>query len=176
MGKRKGGRKEKSPRVGDRPWRQVGLRAFVHATEDPQKVRSALAFAAGFDLEDEEEAKRFDEQVEAVSAEGHFRNPIEILEVNLKRAAQVRRFWGRMLDDPAIRQGLMQEVEQRLDDELILWFRLDKQSAVSGRLRLTDAQDVVLVRSKLATYPKDRETGLRFLHELLRAQEPQRLL
>lgn len=175
MGKRKG-HKDKKPRVGDRPWRQVGLRAFVHATEDPQKVRAALAFVAGFDLEDEEEAKRFDEQLEAVSAEGHFRNPIEILELTLKRAAQVRGFWRRMLDDPAIRQGLMQQVDDRLDEELIFWFRLDKQAAASGRLRLAEAQDVVLVRAKLATYPKDRETGLRFLQDLLRDEEPMRLL
>ncbi len=175
MGK-SGKKKSTAPRVGDRPFTQVELRAFVHATEDLEKVREALAFAAGFDLDEQKDSDQFLKQLTESSSEGHFRNPITILELPLKRAAQVRRFWDRLLADGAIRTDLAHEAPRRLDEELAFWFRLDKQEAVSGRLRLAPGEDVVRVRAKLATFPKDRQTGLAFLRRLFEAPEPKKLL
>ncbi len=175
MGK-SGKKKSTAPRVGDRPFTQVELRAFVHATEDPDKVREALAFAAGFDLQEKRDADQFSKQLSESTSQGHFRNPISILELPLKRAAQVRRFWDRLLADAAIRDELAGQAHKRLDDELAFWFRLDKQEAASGRLHLAPGEDVVRVRAKLATFPKDRETGLGFLRELFQAPEPRKLL
>jgi RNA-binding protein len=177
MGKRRAKQqKDQSPRVGDRPFRQVGLRAFVHATEDAQRVRDALAFTAGFDPDDEAQAKQFEALLEEGVSQGHFRNPIGILELTLKRAALVRRFWDQALGEPEVRGPLAAEVDQRLDDELVFWFRLDKQAAAQGRLRVADGEDVVLVRAKLATYPKDHGTGLRFLRGFFSQEQTKRLL
>ncbi len=169
-------KKSTTPRVGDRPFRQVELRAFAHATEDPQKVEDALAFAAGFDPDDEKDAKGLEAALTKTPSQGHFRNPIVIMTLLLGRAAQVRRFWARVLAVPEIHGALARQAHDRLDDELVFWFRLDKQAAARGVLRLAEGEDVLLVRAKLATYPKDRETGLSFLDRFFEAEQPRKLL
>lgn len=174
MGKRRS--KEKGPRVGDRPFIQVELRAFAHATEDLRRVEDALAFAAGFDRVDETDAKGFASALTKMPSQGHFRNPIMIMNLLLGRAALVRRFWDRLLAQPAVRRSLASQAADRLDDDLVFWFRLDKQAAARGALRLAEGEDVLLVRAKLATYPKDRETGLAFLDRFFGAEEPRKLL
>lgn len=174
--KGKGEGKAKGPRVGDRPLRQVSLRAFVHATEDPQRVREALAFVAGYDLGESKQAQVFEKELEESTSQGHFRNPISILELPLRRSAQVRAFWRRVLETPEVRGRLASDVERRLDEELSFWFRLDKQEAARGRLSVADGQDVVLVRTKVATYPKDRDAALGFLQRLFGEPDPKGLL
>lgn len=169
-------KKSTTPRVGDRPFLQVELRAFAHATEDPRKVEDALAFAAGFDRDNEKDAKGFDAALTTMPSQGHFRNPIVIMTLLLGRAAQVRRFWDRLLAEPAVQRLLAAQAHSRLDDELVFWFRLDKQAAAKGALRLAEGEDVLLVRAKLATYPKDRETGLSFLDRFFAAERPRKML
>jgi RNA-binding protein len=153
--------------VGEKPFLHIQLRAFAHGTEDPEKVRRAVAFAAGFDIDDPEGAKRFDKTTRSSRSEGHYRNPILILETELTRTGDVRRFWERLLRADDVRARLRREVEDRLDDDLVLWLRLDKQVAFEGGHRLTQGEDVIQVRAKLATYPKDRAVGLRFLASFL---------
>ena len=165
MGKKK--QSGRAPVVGDKPFLHIQLRAFAHATEDPDKVRQGLAHAAGFSLDVEADAKRFEKQTRTVQSEGYFHNPIQIVETEITRSAEVRRFWNALLAVPGMRERLHREVEERLDDDLVFWLRLDKQAAHGRTLRLTQGEDVIQVRAKLATYPKDRAVGLSFLTAFL---------
>ena len=158
--------------IQGKPFLHVTLRAFAHATEDPRKVRAALAFAAGFDPDaSADDAARFDEGTTATKSEGHFRNPITIYETELKRTADVRRFWQHLLGEPSIRDRLRAEVDERLDDDLVFWLRLDKQLAAEKRLRLVAGEDVIVARAKLGTFPRDRDVGMRFLADFLGADD-----
>jgi RNA-binding protein len=167
MGKKRA--KAKTPVVGEKPFLHVQVRAFAHATEDTRKVQSALAQVAGFDLAKDEDTKRFEKGLSVMRSQGHFNNPITIFEVEIARAGEVRRFWDRLFASPGARERLAREVDERLDDDLVFWLRLDKQAAFVGETRLTKGEDVIQVRAKLATYPKDREVGLRFLQGFLGA-------
>lgn len=165
MAKKKG--QTKTPVVGEKPFLHIQLRVFAHATEDPDKVRTALANVAGYDLEDEKDLKRFEKATTTLRSQGHFNNPIIIYETEIQRAAEVRRFWARLFDQDGAKERLAEEVDERLDDDLVFWVRLDKQAAFGGTPRLTKGEDVVQVRAKLATYPKDRDVGLAFLKDFL---------
>lgn len=161
MGKKK--RSGRAPTVGDKPFLHVQLRVFAHATEDLETVRHALARAAGLDLEDEDDQKRFDKATTDTQTEGYYHNPIHILECELTRNADVKRFWATLFAENGLAKRLAREVDQRLDDDLVFWMRLDKQAAARDRLRLTTRDDAIQVRAKLATYPKDRGVGMGFL-------------
>lgn len=166
MGKR-AKKKEGGAAVGDKPFVYVQLRTFCHATEDLTMVETALANAAGFDLDDEEEQKRFRQTLTTTRSSGHFNNPIEILEVEMRRSREMRRFWDRLFAEGTVARRLLREADERLDDDLVFWFRIDKQEAAMGDVALSRGEDVVHVRAKVATYPKDREVALRFLEGFL---------
>lgn len=162
----------KAPAVGEKPFLHINLRAFSHATEDKNRVARALALAAGFNPDDEKDAERFEKVTDETSSEGYFHNPIFILETEISRSAEVKRFWRQTLAVDALRERLVREVDQRLDDDLVFWMRLDKQGAAEGKLRLGFGEDVIQVRAKLATYPRDRGVGLGFLTTFLENERP----
>lgn len=159
------------PAVGDKPFRYVHLRVFAHATEDVDKVESALARAAGYDPDDPADVETFRKAVKRWPSQGHFNNPITILEAELGRKRDIRAFWDNLFGQNGMRDRLAREAPDRLDDELTLWVRLDKQAAYAGTLRLSRGEDVVLARAKVATYPKDRGTALRFLKDFFQSDE-----
>ncbi len=152
--------------IGERPFHHIQARAFCHATEEPRQVQAALARVVGVSLEGED-AKRFQKGLQDTPTEGHYHNPIHIYEYEVTRGGDVRRFWQAALGDANVRERLEREIEQRLDDDLVFWIRFDKQAAARGELRLSDGQDIIQVRAKLATYPKDRDVGLAFLRDFL---------
>ena len=166
MGKR-AKKKDHVPAVGDKPFLYVQLRTFAHATEDQAKVEAALACAAGHDLEDAAGEKRFRTLLKDTSAAGHFNNPIHILEVELTRNRDVRAFWEAIFESDGIAPRLLREADRRLDDDLVFWFRIDKQKAAQGAVHLSRGEDVIHVRAKLATYPKDRTVALAWLEAFL---------
>lgn len=135
------------------------LRVHCHATEDEDKVRQALALLAG-----EARPKR-------MGAEGHFKNPIVVLEVDLKRAG-AEGFWERVraARDAALQLGA--EAERRVDDRGTLFARFDKQGAFQGEVALTQGDDAIHVRSKLAVFPPDRDKAVAMLRAFLAAQPP----
>ena len=121
------------------------LRAFVHETEDEEKVKQALRnVAQGASFE-----------VEATRVEGSHGNRILILEAQVKSGQTERKVFGALArDDPGSVERLRQEAGRRLDDHLNFYVRFDKQEAYAGRLRLTTSDDAVIVRAKVRSFPK----------------------
>lgn len=153
-----------------RAFQHVSCRVFSHATEDPAKVVEALARVEGVDLDDEAAEARFAEDLHEMRSVGHFNNAILILTHELRRNRDVRAFWDHVLADDAVRTRIANETDDRLDEDNTLWLRFDKQAAYQGRLRLTHGEDVIQVRAKVATFPKDRATALAFLGRFLSAE------
>lgn len=126
---------------------RVEFRTFVHATEDEAKVRAALDFTTG------------GTRAVTATAEGYHGNPIVILQTELSRDEEIGRFWQRLTVEGQLGQVLGQ-LDQRLDDDLVLHLRLDKQEAFRERLRIVDHDDVITVRAKVEAYPAKREKAL----------------
>lgn len=135
------------------------LRVHCHATEDEERVRRALATFAG-----EARPKR-------MSAEGHFKNPIVVLEVDLKKAG-AEEMWGRIRGADAVARQLAMEADKRLDDRGTFFARFDKQRAFEGEVALTAGDDAIHLRSKLAVFPPDKSAAAAMLRQYLAGAPP----
>lgn len=126
------------------------------ATEDEQRVREALSIFVPLD------------SISATSVNGHFGNDIKILEATLKKR-DARSFF-QILREQLPREDLnrlRREVQERLDEQNHFHFRLDKQTAYRGLVRLTDSSDAIAVSAMIETYPARREEAMKILGELL---------
>lgn len=152
-----------APGVADAPLRYhwLRMRATVHPTEDPAKVRRALRTCSGL------EPETFDDRVEETALEAFHGGETRLLEVGLQRAGEIRGVLHAVLDEEAARQRLLSEADRRLDDDCVFYFRLDKQAAYAGDLQLADGDDAVQARLRLEVHPVRRENALAELQRLL---------
>lgn len=130
----------------------VHLRAFAHETEDPARVLTALRQAA------QDETARFEE----TRADGTYGNRIGILDGELKSAPAHKRLFAALArDDPEGFAHIAATLRDRIDENLNLHLRLDKQEAYLGRVALARDDDAITVRAKIRAFGADRsETGL----------------
>ncbi|MDI6888352.1 MAG: RNA-binding domain-containing protein [Methanocellales archaeon] len=134
----------------------ITLRAFVHATENPSKVETALRLFIPEDCE-----------INTSKTEGHFGNPITVFTAKLEKRA-CKPFMEILKCLPAAELSkLRREVEQRVDDDCNFHIRLDKQSACNGTVRLTRTEDAIDIKMKVKTYPSKRDSAIKIMEGLL---------
>ncbi|MDD1769450.1 MAG: hypothetical protein LUO79_00010 [Methanomassiliicoccales archaeon] len=124
----------------------LAFRTFCQATEDEEKVTLALRYASGA------------EGVERSASEGYHGNKIVVLENAIRSKKKTDAFFDRLSDSDVAQ--ILETLEQRVNEECALFFRLDKQEAYLGRLVVTKGDDVISVRAKIECYPKRRENAL----------------
>ena len=129
------------------------FRTFVHETEDEQKVIDAMKFATGL------------EEFERDESEGHHGNRIVILEGHMKDKKAVKQWFKRMPQDDI--GTMLATLEQRVDEDCFIFFRLDKQKAFLGELAMTTGDDAIAVRGKVQSYPRKLEVALTGAREFL---------
>ena len=127
------------------PFHYVDLRAFCYATEDERRVAAALRtfLPEDADLEREE-------------TEGHNGDRILVLSVRLERADEVRHVLSRLAEMDDL-DGLLDELDERIDDNCAFFLGLDKQAAYGGDVRLGDG---LMLRGKVEAYPAERERAI----------------
>jgi RNA binding exosome subunit len=130
------------------------LRTHCHATEEEHRVAQALALLAG------------EATPQRASAEGHHGNPIVVLEVSLAKS-KADAVWSRIRAAPAIAAQLAAEAERRTDDACVFYARFDKQRAYQGELALTQGDDAIHLRSKLAAFPAKKEPAVALVRAFL---------
>ncbi len=139
--------------------RSLSLEAFVHATEDPRKVKKAVLNLIPPELRDSVNL------LEA-SVRGHYRNPIRILKLEVSDPSKAQRVITYIAEGlrGADKRYIQSTLSLRVDETRTLYLRFNKQEAYLGRLRLDDSNDVIRLRVKLASSKgiKDicRELGL----------------
>ncbi|HEV8595029.1 MAG TPA: RNA-binding domain-containing protein, partial [Thermoplasmata archaeon] len=99
----------------------VELRAFVHATEDEEKVVAAMRTVMA------------DGDLRRDVLEGHFRNPLVALTVRTEKAAEVREF-GRRLLAAMGKEQVLDDLAARIDEDSVYHLRVDKQRAYLGKI------------------------------------------
>jgi len=133
----------------------IKVSAVVHSTESREKVSQAIANLFPFDFE-----------IQVSEAKGHFGNPIEYLEVELKKSSEIKTFWEnllRLLGDEI--KNLLETLEERIDAQNVLHIRIDKQKAFLGDFKLSNV-DPIAIKVKLVVYPARKEKALEFAKEL----------
>ncbi|MFC7142623.1 RNA-binding protein [Halosimplex aquaticum] len=136
------------------PLHYVDLRAFCYATEDEERVERALRTYLPEDFETER----------AVS-EGHHGDRIVVLSARVERADEIRHVLDRLgeLDDL---DAVVEELDERVDDNCAFYLTLDKQAAFSGAVRRGDG---ITFRSKVEAYPAKKHKAVENAREVFEA-------
>ena len=133
----------------------VELRAYCHATEEEARVEKALRTLTPGG------------EIETNKAEGHHGNPILLMTCRLRQAGEIAGFWRRVKEAGAL-PHVLEDLDQRIDEEAVLHLRFDKQRAFEGAIELARHDDVVVVRAKVAAQPAKRATAVKAAREYLK--------
>ena len=143
----------------------ITLRATAHATEEESRVKKSLDL---FLLNSVSSNTNTDEFVEEMDVEGHYGNPITIYNAKLSRKSECNKlveFVKKNLSSSE-RATLCKEIPDRLDEEQIFHLRFNKQEAFLDRVVLSTSSDAIIVKMKVATYPKNWEQARKNLEDL----------
>lgn len=141
-------------------FRGLHARAFVHATEDLDKVKMAMANVVG------------PQELTTLVTEGVHGNPLTILEANVSDPADVPRFFSKL--DREDLQTILRTLDKRVDEGCNLFVKIDKQSAFLGQVRLDRGDDVISMRIRVAAFPASREVAERVVSEAVEHELAQR--
>lgn len=133
----------------------IKVSAVVHSTESREKVSQAIANLFPFDFE-----------IQVTLAKGHFGNPIEYLEVEIRKSSEINAFWKNLLH--LLRdelETLLSTLEERIDAQNVLHIRIDKQKAFLGNFHLSNV-DPIAIKAKLVVYPARKEKAVEFAREI----------
>ncbi len=133
----------------------ISLRAIAQATESEERVKQALSLFL------------FDGEIESTKTEGHYGNPIIILEAQLK-GRDCKRFVELLksrLPEFDLKR-LKCELCERIDERCCLHIRFDKQAAYLGKVQLATTSDAIAIEIKVKAYPAKREKAIAVAEEL----------
>jgi hypothetical protein len=134
------------------PFHYIDLRAFCYATEDDKRVEQALRTY----LPDEFEIQR-------AQSEGHHGDRILVLSARVENADEMRRVLSKVAELPDV-DDLLDELDERVDDNCSLFLRLDKQAAYRGEAALGEG---ITFRAKVEAYPAKKEAAVENAREAL---------
>ncbi|QKG91421.1 RNA-binding protein [Halorubrum salinarum] len=134
------------------PFHYVDLRAFSYATEDVKRVEQALRSLLPEDVE-----------LDRVENVGHHGDRIVVLSARVERADEMRHVLDRLSELEDL-DRVLDELDERVDDNCALFLRLDKQAAFRGDVRLGPG---VTVRTKVEAYPAKKEKAVANARETL---------
>jgi len=136
------------------PLHYVDLRTFSYATEDEDRVESALRTFLPADVE-----------IDRAETEGHYGDPIVVLSARVERADEVRAVLDAVerLSDAELEE-LVGQLDERVDENTSLYVTFDKQAAYAGEVRLGDG---ITLRSKIEAYPAKKESAVENVRDVL---------
>ena len=134
------------------PLHYVDLRAFCYATEDEERVERALMTYLPEDIE-----------LDRAVSEGHHGDRIVVLSARVERADEIRHVLDKLgeLDDV---DTVIEELEDRVDENCAFYLTLDKQAALEGRTALGEG---ITLRAKVEAYPAEKERAVENAREAL---------
>ena len=144
------------------------LRVNAHSTEDKSRVRNALDFFLLNSVSKSIKNGNTDDIVEITNVDGYYNNPISTLSANITRKQDCLAFARFVRENmhPGDVELLRSEMPDRLDDDQLFHFRLDKQAAYLNEVKLTSSSDAITVKVKIATFPKNWEQAGKIVEEL----------
>jgi RNA binding exosome subunit len=139
--------------AGAVPFHYVDLRAFCYATEDEKRVADALRTLFP---DDELELDR-------TETEGFHGDRILVLSVRLDRADEMRYVLSKLTDLDDV-EAVIDELDDRVDDDCTFFLTLDKQAAFRGELARGDG---ITMRAKVEAYPAEKDSAVENVRETL---------
>ena len=131
----------------------IRVQTFCYATERKELLEEVMEELLG-DAEYSEEP-----------TESEHGNTMTILEARLTKQRQYRELFERL--GPDIRSWILEDMDNRVDDDCMFYIRLDKQKAVLGTYEVAHHGDVIAVTGKIQSHPARKEVAARTLSEFL---------
>lgn len=124
----------------------IRVRVMCNATEDEDLIAELM------------ESLVDPERIEVSDGEGHHGNRLLMFEAELKSNKDHRRLFEAL--GPGAVGSILDELDERMDEENSFYLRFDKQKAVGGVWELARHGDVFMVSGKVETHPVDRNQAL----------------
>lgn len=128
------------------------FRAYCHATENEKGVEDAVRFVSGTD------------KIEKRTAEGYHGNPIIVMGATLKKSSDIRAFFSRLKQQRLV-EKILDELEDRIDEDCGFHLRFDKQKAFDKKYELVKHDDIILVKGKIKCFPPDKGSAVKSMKE-----------
>jgi len=133
----------------------VKVRLFCYATEDEERLHELLVNISGMPEPDAE------------ISDGHHGNQMIIFSAELKNDKECAELFKRLGND--IITGILDVLDERIDDDCTFYLRLDKQAAVLGKYETANHGDVVSVTCKIVSHPAKKEVAMNNMATFLRS-------
>lgn len=134
------------------PFHYVDLRAFSYATEDEKRVETALRALVPEDA-----------AIDRTETVGHHGDRIVVRSARIEVADGMRHVLDRFATLPDL-DRVLEELDERVDDNCALFVRLDKQAAFRGDVRLGHG---ITLRAKVEAYPAKHDAAVENARETL---------
>ena len=133
----------------------ITIRAIAQATESEDRVKTALSFFLP------------DNEIEIIKSEGHFGNPITIIQSSIKgrKCHGFIDFLKTSVPEKDM-ELLKTQMTERVDEQCALNIRFDKQAAYEEEVKLATTNDTIAIRIKLKAYPARREIAIKVAETL----------
>lgn len=131
----------------------VRVQTFCYATEKRELLEETMTELLGTD--------EFEEEI----SEGEHGNVMTILESRLTKQREFNVLFRKL--GPEICGWIVEDIDNRIDDDCVFYIRLDKQKAVQGIYEVAHHGDVIAITGKVQAHPAKKEVAVRTLGEFL---------
>jgi RNA binding exosome subunit len=132
------------------------VQVFCYATEKDESIRNAITELVG------------DEFVEDVVESEHGNRLVVFGKEMTKQKEFIplfQKLGKRIADD------ILDGIENRVDDDCVLYIRLDKQRIIDGEYAIVHHGDVLSITGKVTAHPAKKEVAVKNLKEFLSSLE-----
>ena len=131
----------------------VRVQTFCYATEKRELLEETMTELLGTD--------EFQEEI----SEGEHSNIMTILETRLTKQREFNSLFKKL--GPEICQWILDDIDNRIDEDCVFYMRLDKQKAVQGIYEVAHHGDVVAITGKVQSHPARKDVAVRVMSDFL---------
>ena len=132
-------------------WLRINI--FCYATENEALIHEKMVELLGTD------------EFECDIADSEHGNRIVILSTEISKQREIVPLFTRLGRD--ITDELKEHLDERIDDDCVMYIRLDKQEFVQGRYTIAHHGDVLSITGKVVSHPAKKEIAKGKMAEFL---------
>ena len=130
------------------------IETFCYATEKEDLVSETFRQIAGTD------------EFQMDISESEHGNQMLIMQHMVTKQKEMDEIFARL--GKGLLQDLMDDLENRIDEDCVFYTRLDKQKAVCGEYRVAHHGDVISITGKVASNPARKEVAMENMSQFLK--------
>ena len=123
------------------------VQTFCYATERKELIGDTMAELLGTD------------EFEVDVSEGEHGNTMLILSQRLTKQKEFNALFSKL--GANIRDAIVEDIDNRIDEDCVFYIRLDKQKAVQGIYDIAHHGDVISITGKVQSHPARKDVATR---------------